>query len=69
MLLRQRAGGLLMILFLPINGPLWRMFMESIGNPIPMGDLQFFGFSMMLFVTGAVMMIAPKTGSGSDSVE
>ncbi len=58
-----------MILFLPINGPLWRMFMEWLGSPIPVGELQFLGVSVLLFVTGAVMLASPGFGSGSDSVE
>ncbi len=69
MIVRQRAGVLLMLLFLPINGPLWRMLMESTGNPIPIGELQFLGVSVLLFVTGAVMMIAPNVRFASDSVE
>ena len=68
MLLRQKAGVVLMILFLPINGPLWRMFMDWVGSPIPIGELQFYGISVMMFVAGAVMMASPGFGSDSDPV-
>ena len=69
MLVRQKAGVVLMILFLPINGPLWRVFMEWVGSPIPMGELQFLMVSILLFITGAVMMATPRFGSGSDPIE
>ncbi|MBR79766.1 MAG: hypothetical protein CMA88_03160 [Euryarchaeota archaeon] len=69
MILRQKAGVALMILFLPINGPLWRMFMEWVGRPIPVGEIPFLGISVLMFVTGTVMMASPGFGSGSDPVE
>ncbi len=53
-----------MILFLPINGPLWRMGMEALGRPIPFGDLHFFGVSVFLFIIGAVMALTPEISFG-----
>jgi hypothetical protein len=62
--LRQRLGFVVMILFLPINGPLWRMGMEALGRPIPFGDLHFFGVSVFLFIIGAVMALTPEISFG-----
>ena len=69
MILRQRFGILLVILFLPINGPLWRMAMESLGTPIPLGELQFMLLSLVMFSMGAVMLMAPKLRFPSDPIE
>ena len=64
MLIRQRLGMVVMILFLPINGPLWRMVLESLGRPMPIGELQFFVLSVLLFIFGAVITLAPKIKIG-----
>ena len=60
MILRQRFGILLVILFLPINGPLWRMAAESMGMDFPFGDFSFMVLSVMIFTIGCVMIFAPK---------
>ena len=64
MLIRQRLGMVVMILFLPINGPLWRMGLESLGRPMPIGEFQFFVLSVLLFIFGAVITLAPKIKIG-----
>ena len=68
MMLRQRLGIVVMVMFLPINGPLWRMAMESLGMPIPLGEFQFMVLSVMLFSAGAVMLMSPRLRIWSDSV-
>ena len=60
MMLRRRIGFALMILFLPINGPMWRMLGEIIGYSIPLSEFYFFGVSILLFVIGAIMALASK---------
>tara|TARA_B100001250_G_C19212349_1_gene534136 strand:- start:240 stop:443 length:204 start_codon:yes stop_codon:yes gene_type:complete len=60
MMARQKVGFAIMILFLPINGPLLRMGMESIGTPIPLGEFHFFILSILLFSTGATLAMTPK---------
>ena len=60
MILRQRFGVVLVILFLPINGPLWRMAVESMGMDFPFGDFSFMVLSVMIFTIGCVMIFAPK---------
>ena len=69
MLARQKLGAVVMIMFLPINGPLWRMSMESLGSPIPLGELQFMLLSLVMFCMGAVMLMAPKLRFPSDPIE
>ena len=69
MLARQKLGAVVMIMFLPINGPLWRMAMESLGTPIPLGELQFMLLSLGMFSIGAVMLMAPKLRFPSDSIK
>jgi len=58
MMLRRRIGFILMILFLPINGPMWRMMGEVVGYPIPLSEFYFFVSSILLFVIGAVMALS-----------
>ena len=60
MRLRRRVGVIIIILFLPINGPLWRMLMDSMGAPIPMGEFQFLVFSLLMFVIGILMVFVPR---------
>ena len=60
MILRQRFGVVLVILFLPINGPLWRMAVESMGMDFPFGEFSFMVLSVMIFTIGCVMILAPK---------
>ena len=59
MLLRQKLGVVLMFLFLPINGPLWRMGLAELGYEVPLGEFQGFVVTLILFVTGAVMTFMP----------
>ncbi|MAH98222.1 MAG: hypothetical protein CMA12_02575 [Euryarchaeota archaeon] len=69
MMKRQRLGVILMILFLPINGPLWRMTMQEFWRPIPLGELEFLGLSLILFLTGAILTFSSGNISASEIVE
>jgi hypothetical protein len=69
MMLRQRFGIFLILFFLPINGPLLRMLMESRGIPLPMGELQFLGVSLVMFIAGLLMIFTPRVKLRSDSIE
>ncbi|HIE63358.1 MAG: hypothetical protein CXT72_04860 [Methanobacteriota archaeon] len=60
MMLRQRLGIALIIIFLPINGPLWRMLAEIAGFPLNIGEVQFFILSIILFILGGIMTFTPK---------
>ena len=66
MLLRQKLGVVLMFLFLPINGPLWRMGLAELGYEVPLGEFQGFVVTLILFVTGAVMTFMPGLRWPSD---
>ena len=57
---RQKLGVVLMLLFMPINGPLWRMGLSELGYGIPLGEFQGFVLTLLLFVIGAAMVISPK---------
>jgi hypothetical protein len=57
---RQKLGIVLMLLFMPINGPLWRMGLSEIGYEIPLGEFQGFVLTLLLFAIGAAMVISPK---------
>jgi hypothetical protein len=57
---RQKLGVVLMLLFMPINGPLWRMGLSELGYEIPLGEFQGFALTLLLFVIGAAMVITPK---------
>ena len=57
---RQKFGVVLMLLFMPINGPLWRMGLSELGYEIPLGEFQGFALTLLLFVIGAAMVITPK---------
>ena len=64
MLVRQRVGILLMILFLPINGPLLRIGIQEImDKPVPIGEFYFFTLCVILFLLGGVMTFTPKLKS------
>jgi hypothetical protein len=43
--------------------------MESLGSPIPLGELQFMLLSLVMFCMGAVMLMAPKLRFPSDTIE
>ena len=60
MILRQRFGILLVILFLPINGPLWRMGVEIAGFEFPFGEFSFLVLSVVIFTVGCVLIFMPK---------
>ena len=57
---RQKFGVVLMLMFMPINGPLWRMGLSELGYEIPLGEFQGFALTLLLFVIGAAMVITPK---------
>jgi len=64
MLVRQRVGILLMILFLPINGPLLRIGIQEITDkPVPIGEFYFFALCIVLFLLGGIMTFTPKLKS------
>ena len=58
--MRQKLGIVLMLLFMPINGPLWRMGLSEMGYEVPLGEFQGFALTLLLFVIGAAMMISPR---------
>jgi len=61
MLVRQRLGIMIMIFFLPINGPLLRWSFEGLsGSPMPMGDFYFFILCVLMFLLGGIMIFTPK---------
>ena len=57
---RQKIGIVLMLLFMPINGPLWRMGLSGLGYELPLGEFQGFVLTLLLFVIGAAMVISPR---------
>ncbi|MBR40441.1 MAG: hypothetical protein CMA89_00920 [Euryarchaeota archaeon] len=64
--LRQMLGIFLVLIFLPINGPILRMLMESQGMS-PIGELQFLGVSIIMLIIGVLMIFAPPIGSQAQS--
>ena len=64
--LRQMLGIFLVLIFLPINGPILRMLMESQGIS-PIGELHFLGVSIIMLIIGVLMIFAPPIGSQSQS--
>ncbi|MBK64860.1 MAG: hypothetical protein CMB47_04995 [Euryarchaeota archaeon] len=60
MMIRQRVGILLMIIFLPINGPLIRMILGELNIQMPIGDFYFFALCILIFVIGGFMTFTPK---------
>jgi len=67
--LRQMIGIFLVLFFLPINGPILRMLMESQGMS-PIGELRFLGISIIMLVIGLLMIFTPPLERlGSDSIE
>ena len=67
--LRQMIGIFLVIFFLPINGPILRMLMESQGIS-PIGELKFLGISITMLVIGLLMIFTPPLKRlGSDPIE
>ena len=66
MLLRQKLGVVLMFLFVPSNGPLWRMGLAELGFEVPLGEFQGFVVTVILFVSGGVMTFMPELRWPSD---
>jgi len=56
-------------LFLPINGPLWRMTMQEFWKPIPLSDLQFLGLSLALFSIGAILTFSSVNSVTSEAIK
>ena len=56
---RQKLGVALMLLFMPINGPLWRMSLSEIGYEVPIGEFQGFALTLFLFAIGGLLFILP----------
>ena len=63
-LLRQRIGILMMILFMPVNSPLWKMGFDELNFDLGLSGFDFFASSLVLFIAGAVMTFTPKTKFG-----
>ena len=63
-LIRQRIGILLMILFMPVNSPVWKMGLDGLGYGPGLSGFGFFTLSLSLFVAGALMTFTPKTKFG-----
>jgi hypothetical protein len=61
-------GIFLVLFFLPINGPILRMLMESQGVA-PIGELKFLGVSIIMLVIGLLMIFAPPMRFKSDPIE
>lgn len=61
MLARQRLGIVMMIVFMPANGPFWRMAIDALGIGMEFSDSAFFAYSILLFITGGVLTFTPKT--------
>ena len=57
---RQKLGIVLMLLFMPINGPLWRMGLSELGYKIPLGEFQGFVLTLLLFGIEAAKVISPR---------
>ena len=57
---RQKIGIFLMLMFMPINGPLWRMVLSELGYEVPLGEFQGFVLTLVLFVIGAGLLIGPQ---------
>ena len=69
MIPRQMLGIFLVLFFLPINGPILRMLMESQGVS-PIGELKFLGISIIMLVIGLMMIfIPPMKRFNSEPVE
>ncbi len=54
-------GILLMILFMPVNSPVWRMGIKQMGFDIGFSEFEFFATSVLIFILGAVLTFTPKT--------
>ncbi len=61
MLLRQRIGIASMILFMPVNSPVWRMGIDEMGFDVGLSEVGFFTTSVFIFIVGAIFTFTPKT--------
>ena len=61
MLLRQRIGIASMILFMPVNSPVWRMGIDEMGFDVGLSEVGFFSTSVFIFIVGAIFTFTPKT--------
>tara|TARA_B100000886_G_scaffold18497_1_gene11923 strand:- start:1806 stop:1967 length:162 start_codon:yes stop_codon:yes gene_type:complete len=50
-----------MILFMPVNSPVWKMGIERIGFDIGFSEFGFFATSVLIFIIGAILTFTPKT--------
>ena len=50
-----------MILFMPVNSPVWKMGIEEMGFDIGFSEFGFFATSVLIFIIGAVLTFTPKT--------
>ena len=67
--MRQMIGIFLVLFFLPINGPILRMLIESQGMA-PIGELKFLGISIIMLLIGLLMIFTPPLKRfHSDSIE
>ena len=67
--MRQMIGIFLVLFFLPINGPILRMLIESQGMA-PIGELKFLGISIIMLLIGLLMIFTPPLKRfHSDSME
>ena len=48
-----------MLIFMPINGPLWRMSLSEIGFEVPIGEFQGFALTLLIFALGGLLFIFP----------
>jgi hypothetical protein len=61
MLVRQRLGIIIMIFFLPINGPLLKLAIQEIINgPLQIGEFYFFVICVVMFLVGGFMTFTPE---------
>jgi len=67
--IRQMLGIFLVLLFLPINGPILRMLMEYRGMS-PIGELKFLGISVFMLLIGLLLIFtAPINRFKSETIE
>ena len=61
MLWRQRLGIVMMIVFMPANGPFWTMSIDALGIDYQFSESIFFVYSILLFISGGILTFTPKT--------
>ena len=50
-----------MILFMPVNSPVWRMGIDEMGFNVGLSEVGFFATSVFIFIVGAIFTFTPKT--------